>query len=64
MPIELATNLTYFTLGLSFLILCLTLWILNKARQHLSGVKKLAQPWWTTEHQDTLILPKGYHEGY
>ena len=63
MDIELINKLTCFTLGLSFLILCGTFWTLKKARSHLHGVQKMAQPWWYMESRSTLILPTGYHEG-
>jgi len=64
MSIELATKLTYFALGLSFLILCGSFWVLKMARKHLHGVERLAKPWWFAEQQDTLILPNGYHKGF
>jgi hypothetical protein len=63
MTLELAINLTYACLGLASLILCGSLWVLKRARQHLHGVKKMAEPWWFREKQVTLVLPEGYHEG-
>lgn len=64
MTLELATKLSYFLLGISFLILCGSLWVLQRARQHMHGVRKMAEPWWFKEKQTTLILPEGYHDGY
>ena len=63
MTAELIFKLAYVCLGLAFIILCISLWVLRRARQHMSGVKKMAEPWWFAEKRDTVILPEGYHEG-
>ena len=63
MTLELATKLTYFALGLSLIILCTSLGVLKRARSHMNGVKRMAEPWWFAEKRDTVILPEGYHEG-
>jgi hypothetical protein len=59
---QLAATLSYICLGLSALILCGSLWVLKRARKHIHGVRKMAEPWWFKEKQDTLILPEGYHD--
>lgn len=60
---QLADKLSYLFLGISFLVLCGSFLVLRRARQHLHGVKKMAEPWWCLERRDTLFLPKGYHRG-
>ena len=63
MTLELATKLSYVLLGLSFLVLCGSLLVLRRARKHLRGVEKMAEPWWCLERRDTLFLPNVYHHG-